>query len=421
MSPKLLHPGSLVNCELVILNNIPSTELPESFLNGLTFFVEHQGNGLLMTGGKYSYGSGGYFNTSVAELLPVSMELKEDHKKLAVAMAFILDRSGSMGASVGSLTKMDLANNGVAEAIHLLGKSDAATVIAVDSEPNILIPMTGINENRDAIASTVRRLRPGGGGIFVYTGLKAALKEMENAEFGQRHIILFSDAADSEEPGDYKQLIKDFTSNKGSISVIALGTEQDADAEFLKDIARRGNGRIFFSQNPVDIPLLFSRETVAVARSAFIEELTPVRNTASWLEISSIPLEGFPAINGYNLSYPKESASVAIQTTDEYMAPLVSYWQKGSGRVASYCFPLNGPFARNVQSWDQLGDFIQTLCRWLIQQKDPDEFVIKSQKSGDHIFIDLYQEEMGHSFQTPTLFIENGISEEVRQYQWSKK
>jgi cobalamin biosynthesis protein CobT len=53
-----------------------------------------------MLGGAYSFGSGGYHGSPVGELLPVSMELKEEHKKLAVAMAIVVDRSGSMTASV---------------------------------------------------------------------------------------------------------------------------------------------------------------------------------------------------------------------------------------------------------------------------------------------------------------------------------
>lgn len=76
-----------------------------------------------MIGGKYSFASGGYFGSPVEPLLPVSMELKQEHRKLAVALAIVMDRSGSMGMSVSgtSLQKMDLANEGAARAIELLG------------------------------------------------------------------------------------------------------------------------------------------------------------------------------------------------------------------------------------------------------------------------------------------------------------
>ena len=103
---------------------MPAFEIPGDFLAALDFFVNEQGGGLLMAGGKQSFGSGGYFESSIDQLLPVSMELKNEHRKLAVAMAIVMDRSGSMGASVDQggkqLTKMQLANTGAAKAIELL-------------------------------------------------------------------------------------------------------------------------------------------------------------------------------------------------------------------------------------------------------------------------------------------------------------
>ena len=40
-----------------------------------------------MAGGKKSFAAGGYFESAIDPLLPVSMELKQEHRKLMVAMA----------------------------------------------------------------------------------------------------------------------------------------------------------------------------------------------------------------------------------------------------------------------------------------------------------------------------------------------
>jgi secreted protein with Ig-like and vWFA domain len=138
-----------------------------------------------MVGGKFSFGSGGYFGSAIDELLPVSMELRTEHRKLAVAMAVVMDRSGSMAASVaGGVTKMDLANEGVARAIELLGPNDAVSVLAVDSEPHIVVPLTKLGKNREDIDDRVRRITSGGGGIYVYVGLKAAWEELKKSDAG---------------------------------------------------------------------------------------------------------------------------------------------------------------------------------------------------------------------------------------------
>ena len=85
-------------------------------------------------------------------------------------------------------------------------------------------------------------------------------------------MILFSDAADSEEPGSYSELISEMVSQNTTVSVIGLGTDTDVDAQLLQDIAHRGGGRIFFNEDASALPGLFAQETVAVARSTFVDE-----------------------------------------------------------------------------------------------------------------------------------------------------
>jgi hypothetical protein len=130
-----------------------------------------------------------------------------------------------------------------------------------------MVPLQQVGPNREKMESAVRRIESTGGGIYVYEGLKAAWDQLKTAPAGQRHIILFSDAADSEEPGDYKRLIDDILAGSGTASVIALGQRSDADAALLEDIAKRGKGRLFFTEKAEELPNIFSQETVAVARS----------------------------------------------------------------------------------------------------------------------------------------------------------
>ena len=117
-----LNAGSLTGVRAVILNNVPAFKLPAEFLYALDLYVQSQGGGLLMAGGKNSFGAGGYFQSAVDSLLPVSMELRMEHRKLAVALAIVMDRSGSMSASVApGVEKIDLADEGAARAIGLDG------------------------------------------------------------------------------------------------------------------------------------------------------------------------------------------------------------------------------------------------------------------------------------------------------------
>lgn len=109
--PLQLDSGHLSGAGLVIINNLRASAVSRKFLHALNYYVREQGGGLLMAGGRQSFGSGGYFSSPVDELLPVSMELKKDRAGLLTSMSIVLDRSGSMSMSAsGGKTKMDLAN-----------------------------------------------------------------------------------------------------------------------------------------------------------------------------------------------------------------------------------------------------------------------------------------------------------------------
>jgi len=394
LDPSKLHPGQLTGAKVLILNNVPAYEIPGHFLAATDFFVRRQGGGLLMTGGAHSFGAGGYFESAIDPLLPVSMELKAEHRKLAVAMAIVMDRSGSMAATVtGGRTKMDLANEGAARAVELLGDFDFVTVHAVDSSPHREVPLTAVGPNRGSIISRVRRIGSMGGGIFVYEGLKAGWEDLRKAEVGQRHLILFSDAADSEEPGDYKRLLGEMVKEGATVSVIGMGTDKDPDAALLKDIAKLGNGRIFFTDDATTVPNIFAQETVAVARSLFIKEPVGLVATGRWLEISRDPLEWMPQVDGYNLSYARPQASVASLTTDDYKAPLVSYVQRGLGRSAAVSFPVGGEFSEATRKWSAMADFVQTLTRWLMGESLPPGLGLRTDLNGTEFTIDLLHDD----------------------------
>lgn len=386
--------GQLAGARAVILNNVPAFEVPTDFQSALDFYVRQQGGGLLMAGGKQSFGAGGYYQSPVDELLPVTLELKDEHRKLSVAMAMVADRSGSMGMTVaGGRMKMDLANEGAGRAIELLGASDLVTVFAVDSEPDTIVPLSQVGDNRDTMINNVRRIKPGGGGIYVYTGLKRAWEELKDAPVGTRHVILFSDAADSEEPGSYKSLIEEMIKNGCTISVIGLGTDKDSDADFLKDIAKRGNGRIFFTDDAVELPNIFAQETVTAARSAFIDEPVGTLATGSWYEIASGNFDWLEQVGGYNLSYLRPKDTAAVVTTDEYNAPLVAFGNRGVGRTAAVSFPLGGEFSQKVRDWPKYGDFMQTLGRWLMGEDLPPGVGIRSRLEGTQLTVDMFYDD----------------------------
>jgi uncharacterized membrane protein len=66
-------------------------------MNVLSHWVRDAGGGLVMTGGRNSYAVGGYYGSPLAEILPVSLEMRQEHRKFSVAIVMVLDRSGEYG------------------------------------------------------------------------------------------------------------------------------------------------------------------------------------------------------------------------------------------------------------------------------------------------------------------------------------
>ena len=361
----------LSGCSAVILEEVPAELLGLSGMETLAAWVSQSSSGLMITGGEHSYGPGGYFRSPLDPILPVSMELRREHRKLSLAMAIAMDRSGSMGAPVGlGKTKMDLANLAAVEVLDLLGPMDELSVIAVDSTAHVIVPVSPIGERAGTIRNKILRIESMGGGIFVYNALLEASDQLASAQAGSRHIILFADAADSEQPGKYKELLAHCRNANITVSVIGLGKPTDVDADFLRDVAARGDGRCFFTEDPAQLPRLFAQDTFVVARSTFVDEPTAVRTTGGLVSLAGRRFDEPFSIGGYNLCYLRDGANLAMVTVDEYEAPVVAAWQAGIGRVLCYTGQVDGEHTGDIANWPQLSSFLGSLARWTAGKSD---------------------------------------------------
>ncbi len=383
-----IDPLGLTGFRAVVLENTDAGRIGPAGLAALADFVTERGGGLLLTGGQASFGRGGYFRSAVDPLLPVSMELRQEQRKFGVALGIALDRSGSMSAPAGGGTKMDLANEGTAAAIETLSYLDSVAVFAVDSEAHVVQPLVEV-EDPASIISRVRGIRSMGGGIYVYEALVATWAELENANQANRHIVLFSDAADSESQTGCLQFVRDHLDEGLSLSVIALGTESDSDAQFLKILAEAGGGTAYFTTQPEDLPRLFSQEVMTISRATFIDQSTGTATLPGLLGLGDLPPEGFPSVAGYNLTYPRPEATLGVVTTDEYAAPLLAFCYRGLGRTAVYTGQLGGEFGADVVAWPGFRAAFSGLVRWLNGLEEPGDVFARATRVGNEVVLSV--------------------------------
>ncbi len=354
-----------------VLENVALGSLNDRADVALRNFVRETGGGLLVTGGRRSFAEGGYYQSRLEEVLPVSVMREEQYSRAKIAMAIVLDRSGSMSVPVGGgLTKMALANRAAAEAVGVLMPQDEVAAIAVDSMAHLVVPLAAVGAKPDSIIRSILAIESMGGGIFVYTGLTAAVNQLLKSSALTRHIVLFADANDSEEPGDYKKLVDQWVGAGGSISVIGLGTKHDSDAAFLIDIASRGGGQVFFTADPRALPRVFCQDAIRVARKTFLDRQTGASVHPEILRLGRLQIDRFPDFLGYNLCYGKEEAVELVTTTDEHMAPVLAVWQRGLGRAAALTCEADGAYTGNLRTWSDYKPFFSSLVTWLERSRD---------------------------------------------------
>jgi len=372
---------SLSSHRAIVLENVAAPRLGAGAREIREFVVE-RGGGLLVTGGKASFGTGGYFLSPLDDVLPVSLEMREEHRKQGIALAIALDRSGSMAAPVaGGLTKMDLANLGASAAIGLLSPIDQVSVVAVDSAPHFVQALTAVDDARE-IAARVLGIEAGGGGIFCRTALLAAGRTLEAARPRNRHLILFADAADAEEQEECLDIVDRLGRMNATVSVIALGTEGDADAAFLASVAERGGGRVYFTTAPDALPQLFAQDTLTAARAAFLEERSAVRLLPDFLALGEAAFTPFPSIAGHNRVYLRPNATAGAITSGDDPAPIFAFAQRGLGRAAAYAGQVGGTFGAEVVAWDGFAPFFVTIARWLTGQEEPGSVFASVRREG---------------------------------------
>ncbi len=407
----------LSNYSAVLLENCPAPQLGDAAMEQLVGWINETGAGLMMTGGRQSFGPGGYFKSPLDPILPVSMELRQEHRKFALALVVALDRSGSMSMTVGGgRTKMDLANLATAEALDLLGPMDEFGAIAVDSSPHQIARLTRLSDpaTRRRIRNDVLGIESMGGGIFVYEALSHAAAMVADSNASTRHIILFSDAQDSEEPGKYKELLEQCKDAGITVTVIGLGKPTDVDADLLRDIAQRGAGRIFFTEDPEELPRLFAQDTFIVARSSFLEEITPVRATVGMNLLTDQAMSIDRPVGGYNLTYLKPKANLAAVTEDDNSAPLIASWSSGIGRVVCYTGEADGQYTGPIAQWSQVGRMFSSLGRWVMgkgRQLSAEALVTQEAEAGQSIVrVHLDPDRQSQPFENmPTLRVLRGV------------
>jgi Ca-activated chloride channel family protein len=147
--------AELASYDAVILVNVNASSLPSGIMETLQTYVRDLGLGLVMVGGRDSFGAGGYLRTPLEETLPVEMDVKNKDLQANLALILAVDKSGSMGRchcdnpdlnqtytpSETGQSKVDIAKEAIMRSANALGNQDFLGILAFDDQPRWVLPI----------------------------------------------------------------------------------------------------------------------------------------------------------------------------------------------------------------------------------------------------------------------------------------
>lgn len=328
-------PADLLSFEpfdVVLLDNVPADALPEGVPEALASFVREMGGGLVMIGGPASFGAGGWKGTPIEPLLPVRLDLPERLMIPEVAIAFVLDCSGSMRRSVmgSARSQQQIANESAALALGALDRRDLVSVIRFDDRAELVVPIRP-NDDSAEIAAAIRRIQPDGG-TDALTGLELAEAQLEDVEAKLKHIIVLSDGRSKN-----ADVLPDFCARlaeKGiKVSTISVGDQ--ADLATMDAMAQRGGGVSHNVSNPNILPRVFAK-AVRVVRTPMIREepFEPVILDSGSPLTAGLPTP--PILDGLTLTQARAEPTVINAMATPQGEPLLAHWTAELGQVVAF-------------------------------------------------------------------------------------
>lgn len=340
----------LLSYDAFVLSNVPADKLTLRQMQMVKTYVQDFGGGFLMLGGDQSFGLGGYFNTPIEEVLPVTMPIQKDLNRPSIAIVLVMDKSGSMEG-----VKMQLAKRAAIATSEAINPRDQIGIVGFDSQSDVLLALTSAGD-KATINARVAGIEAGGG-TFIYPGLEDAHNLLQGSNARKKHIILMTDG--QSEGFGYPELAQLIANDGITISTVGIG--DGADVKLLEQIAAAGGGRSYFTNDFFSIPQIFTREALRASKSMLIERLVTTALAAEDEALLEINADELPPLGGYVATSARDAAKTIL--VSDAGDPILAKWRSGLGRTAAFTSETKPRWAEDWIRWEGFAKFWAQLVR----------------------------------------------------------
>ena len=311
----------------------------------------------MAAGGDSSFALGGYAKTPLDDALPLRSDFEKEKEKPSLAIALVIDRSGSMEGE-----KLELTKEAAKGVVELLSPRDFISVVAFDDAPRQVVPMQLVT-SPSVIAETIGSI-VSSGSTNVYAALNHAAEDLARANAKFNHIILLTDGKSA--PGDYEKSIRKATDAEITVLTVGIG---DCDRFLLEKLASDGAGRFYHCADARSTPQIFARETKLADRSALNEEPFLATSEVAGLKmLEGVDFDAAPPLLGNVVAKPKTTCEVVLTT--ENGEPLLAHWRYGLGVAVAFTSDVDGRWSAEWFDWPDFSQFWAQILRFAARSKD---------------------------------------------------
>ena len=310
-------------------------------------YVRDLGGGFLFAGGENGYGLGGWYHTTIERILPVRMDAEKRRDEPEVAMALVIDRSGSMTG-----LPLEMAKPAAKATADTLAADDLLEVIAFDSQPTRIVQMTPA-KHRARIQSDIARIQAGGG-TEIFSRARRRLPgrcRSRGRKQEARHPAHRRPGAAERHPrpraGDGRR------GDHGDHRRPRRRRRREPAPDDLATSAAAASTRSSIRSR---LPRIFTRETEMVSRSAAVEEYFQPRVVAPADFLRGIDVAGAPFLHGYVATKMKPPPAQEILES-ELGEPILARWHVGLGWTLAWTSDVKNHWAVEWLRWPQWGQF----------------------------------------------------------------
>lgn len=264
----------------------------------LARYARDFGGGVLLLGGPRSYALGGWARAPLDDLSPLRAFPEGD-----LAVAFVLDRSGSMEGVLPAVTAVLLRARAF--------MSDEDRILAISFSNDVTV-------HRDP--AELRQVRANGGTLIV-PALDAARLALEPLSAARKHVVILTDGETKEAPEELLAGVRRLRDREISITLVST----TGKPEGLGTLVRIA-----------DWPSLSDRFRRLLTDIRAVERKNPgtLEPRPGPVELPAVPIPWM------NLTAARRDASVVASAGG---APAAAFRQAGRGRVGAFAFGLEVP------------------------------------------------------------------------------